>query len=139
MGQNEDIEMELRNKYEENIKDIKYLRKFKVLAKVLFDADNDGSISISEFSNVFCKKMGYDMAISKKVWQFIDKNKTGSICLTDAAEIFGDDNPHFEIDFFIDKMYKFLKELQKKHDKKEQIDKQRDDKIDQQIMDFENE
>lgn len=136
---NDDIEMTNEQKEEEEkIKDIKYLRKFKVLVSVLFDANKDNTITLREFCNVFCRKMGYSMNISEKVWEFIDKQKNGYIALDSAAKIFADDNPHFEVDFFIDKMYKFMKEIHKKHIKKEAITKQRSDKIDQDIAALEN-
>eukprot|EP01084_Bolivina_argentea_P021560 40060_1 len=133
-----DIEMDSKSD-ENNISDIKHLKKFKILVKVLFDANNDSVITIKEFANIFCTKMGYGMEITKKLWEFVDKDKRGEISLVNAAKIFADDNPHFEVDFFIDKMHKFMKGIHKKHVKKDEIVKLRADKIAREIEAFENE
>ena len=44
-----------------------YLSKFKVLIRVLFDGNDDGSITVREFAEVFCQKMGFDMHITENV------------------------------------------------------------------------
>ena len=132
----QDIEM-ATNEKEEKLAGIKNLKKFKILIKVLFDANEDDNITISEFMNVFVQQMGYEVSIGRKLWEFIDKDKRGSISLSNASAIFADDNPHFEVDYFVEKMQKFINEIYAKRVKKEAIAKQREEKVAAEIAEFE--
>ena len=117
----------------DSIKDKVHLAKFRVLLSVLFDADGDYKISLKEFSEIFTKKMGYNIKVTQAIWEFADQDNKGWICLNDATKLFANDNPHFNLNYMIDKLHKFLLEIQKKHNKKDEIVRTRNETIDANI------
>mmetsp|Transcript_11712 Transcript_11712/g.14688 ORF Transcript_11712/g.14688 Transcript_11712/m.14688 type:complete len:377 (+) Transcript_11712:195-1325(+) len=112
------------------------LQKFEILIEILFDKNSDGIITINEFVETFCVKMGYPVKIAKNIWDYMDTDKDGQIVIQEAILKLKNDKKYFNIQSLSNKLHAYFIEIKKKRDKKNLIEKKRNEMIQAQIQSF---